>query len=535
MNHKPYLSFLLIVSLLLAACNSAAAPQTSPPVPQTEEAPAAPTETALPAPTATPPPSPTPDPVIFVDEFDGALDERWSWQNEDPARWAFAPEGWLALTAANPGFFSEEGSQQVNLLHQPAPQGDFVITTRLSTTPDENFQQAGIFIIADDFNYVAILNAFCQMCLPDSGGHGFFMEAFKAGEYAAAGMSQGTPQVEDVFLRLVYHAEGSRVEGFYALAPDEWEALGTIEGLPEPQMVALGAGNSPSPEGVSEDLLAFYDYFEVSQIETPVRRTSEIPQAPTPAEPALATLPPEPQRVEFQAEDGTLLVGYYYPAAINPAPVVVLMHWAGGDQTDWLYVGMVSWLQNRGAEIPAPPAPGYFDTPYPFSPLPEDLSFGVFTFDFRGYGESGLHNGPQSDLVMDARAAYFTAAALPGVDPARLVGIGASIGADGVVDGCNEACIGALSLGPGNWLEMSYSEAVTALDDLSKPVWCVAAEDDESGAQTCRSVAGDHYYTQVYPSGGHAMSLFRVENNLQPSIEAVILDFLWLVFGLPLD
>jgi dienelactone hydrolase len=263
---------------------------------------------------------------------------------------------------------------------------------------------------------------------------------------------------------------------------------------------------------------------------------TETLQPPTPtAEPGLPPLPPEPQRIEFQAEDGTLLVGYYYPAAVNPAPVVVLMHWAGGDQTDWLYVGMASWLQNRGAEIPAPPAPGYFDTPYPFAPLPEDLSFGVFTFNFRGYGESGPHNGPQSDLVMDARAAYLTAAALSGVDSARVVGIGASIGADGVVDGCNEACLGALSLGPGHWLEMSYSEAVKALDDLGKPVWCVAAEDDESGAQTCRAAAGDHYYTQVYPSGGHAMRLFRMENNLQPPIEAVILDFLRLVFGLPND
>ena len=533
MTHKRSLFICLIFALLLAACGPAVTPTPSSPASQTEEVAAGVTATeAAQQPTATPPPSPTPDPVIFLDEFDGALGEGWGWQNEDPERWQLTPEGWLALTAANPGFFSEEGSQQVNLLRRPAPQGDFVITTRLSTTPDENFQQAGIFIIADDFNYVAILNAFCQFCLPDSGGHGFYMEAFKAGEYAAAGMAQGAPQVEEVFLRLVYHAEERRIEGFYALAPDEWKALGTIEGLPEPQMIALGAGNSPSPEGVTEDLLAFYDYFEVSRIETPVRHVSEVPQAPTPvSEPAL---PPDPQRIEFQAEDGAALVGSYYPAAVNPAPVVVLMHWAGGDQTDWLYVGMVAWLQNRGAEIPAPPATMYFDAPYPFPPLPEGLSFAVFTFDFRGFGES-TGSGGQDKYILDARAAYTTAANLQGVDPARVAGIGASIGADGVADGCNKACIAALSLGPGNWLEMAYTEAVTAADDLGKPIWCVAAEDDETGAQTCRAATGDHYYALVHPSGEHAMRLFRLKNNLQPPIEETILDFLRLVFDLPLD
>lgn len=260
---------------------------------------------------------------------------------------------------------------------------------------------------------------------------------------------------------------------------------------------------------------------------------TETPLPPTPtAEPTLPPLPPEAQRIEFQAEDGAALVGYYYPAAVNPAPVVVLKHWAGGNQTDWLYVGMVAWLQNRGAQIPAPSEPMYFDSPYPFPSLPEGLSFAVFTFDFRGYGESE-GSGGQDTHILDARAAYTAAAALPGVDPARVAGIGASIGADGVVDGCNDACIAALSLGPGNWLEMSYSEAVKAVDDLGKPTWCVAAEDDETAVQTCNAAAGEHYQTQIYPSGGHAMRLFRVENNLQPAIETVILDYLRLVFGLP--
>ncbi len=185
-----------------------------------------------------------------------------------------------------------------------------------------------------------------------------------------------------------------------------------------------------------------------SSTDAPVLSTNPPPPATdTPAPPTLPPLPPEPQRIELTSDDGAPLVGMYYPAATNPAPIVVLMHWAGG----------------------------------------------VFIFDFRGYGESGPSDESSDVLVQDARAAYATALTLPGVDPAQMAGIGASIGSDAVVDGCIEPCLGALSLSPGSYLGVPYADAVTALDDLEKPVWCVAAEDDETAVQTCQSASGDLY------------------------------------------
>ena len=279
----------------------------------------------------------------------------------------------------------------------------------------------------------------------------------------------------------------------------------------------------------------------------PAAEPTEVPPTDTPAltalaptetpVPAIPALPAEPQRIEFQTEDGVTLVGMYYPAAANPAPVVVLMHWAGGDKNDWVYVGMAAWLQNRGLEVPAAPGQMPFDTPYPFEPLPEDSSFGVFLFDFRSYGESVISGeGDFSEMaagwVLDAEAAYATARTLEGADPEKVAGIGASIGADAVADGCGELCAGALSLGPGNYLNVEYSETVTALDDLGTPVWCVAAEDDTPGLTTCNSAEGEHYYIQVYAEGGHAMTLFRESLNLDPLIEQVIVDFLGEAFGL---
>ncbi|MCA9936131.1 MAG: hypothetical protein H6662_16055 [Ardenticatenaceae bacterium] len=254
---------------------------------------------------------------------------------------------------------------------------------------------------------------------------------------------------------------------------------------------------------------------------TVIPTETAVPPTPTPLPP----LPSDPQRIEFETEDGASRVGTYYPAAINPAPVVVLMHWAGGDQTDWQYVGMAAWLQNRGLSIPAAAGAKAFDTPYPFPPLLEGESYAVFTFDFRGFGESGGEFS-QEGIILDAHAAYATASALPGVDPQRMVGIGASIGSDAVVDGCGELCQAALSLSPGSYLGVDYAEAVTLVDEEGKPVWCVAAEGDETAVTTCQSANGEQYQITIYPNGGHAMELFRVENNLQPPIEAILLDFL---------
>ncbi len=176
----------------------------------------------------------------------------------------------------------------------------------------------------------------------------------------------------------------------------------------------------------------------------------------------LSNLPADPQRVEFQAEDGKNLVGYYYASKYANSPIVVLMHWAGGDQRDWCRIA--PWLQNRLDENPAemegcPEPPGTLPQwdPTWFPPMPEDASLSVFTFDFRDYGESDKGLGTSSNWTLDAKAAYLTAAGVEAnlmeqshqgdglyraADDAsvveflrKIVGGGTSIGADAVVTG----------------------------------------------------------------------------------------------------
>lgn len=153
--------------------------------------------------------------------------------------------------------------------------------------------------------------------------------------------------------------------------------------------------------------------------------TETVTPTDTPEPTPTSTLPTpkEPQRIEFSAEDGTPLVGYHYPAAVTNSPIVVLMHWAPGDQQDWTKIHMVDWLTGTN--------PGSFASQF----LP--ASYAAFTFDFRGYSESGGQFNP-AGWLMDAKAAYETARSLPGVDPERVVGIGSSIGADAVVDACGD-------------------------------------------------------------------------------------------------
>ena len=300
-----------------------------------------------------------------------------------------------------------------------------------------------------------------------------------------------------------------------------------------PTSVPTPEGAVASPTSASEPTAA---PTEVPPTELPTEPPptevppTEAPPTDTPAPTSLPPLPAEPQRIEFETQDGQLLVGTYYPAAINPADTVVLMHWAPGDQRAW--VEIAKWLQNRGE---AGASEGQAESPWLdpswFPAVPDGLSFAVFTFDFRGC-VGGCSEFAPDGWLLDAMAAMETVKALPGVDPSRLVAIGASIGSDGAVDACGEGCMGALSLSPGSYLTVPYADAVAALGDEepAKPAWCLAAEGDQDSAEACRSASGDHYWANIYPGAGHGMQLVRPETD--PDTLVVILDFLALALGL---
>lgn len=243
------------------------------------------------------------------------------------------------------------------------------------------------------------------------------------------------------------------------------------------------------------------------------QEVATVTSAPEPTPTNTSPAPAEPQKITFNAEDGTPLVGYYYPAQAPNSPVVVLMHWAPGDQTDWTKINMIDWLTGTN--------PGSFASEF----LPD--SYAAFTFDFRGYGESGGEFNP-AGWLMDAKAAYETAQTLPGVDPMKIVGLGSSIGADAVVDACGDICKGAFSLSSGGYLNIPYTDAVAFFDDPSRNpinIVCIASEGDRESAPACQSASGELYQSVIFPGNLHGTGFL---NDLPTRLKIVPYVIEWL-------
>lgn len=272
------------------------------------------------------------------------------------------------------------------------------------------------------------------------------------------------------------------------------------------------------PQGVTLEQYRAQEAFQRETYAfTPGAGQMPEPTSTPPTPPAAqAVLPFAPQRIAFKSEDGTPLVGTYYPAGVNPAPLVVLMHSRGSSKQLWSDWGLVEWLRNRGL-----PNPGARAGVYPS--MPAGLSFGVFAFDYRGHGESGWINDDPQGWLLDALAAMQVGRNLPGVDPERLITIGTSIGADGAIDACAAGCLGSLSLSPNNFMNVPYHAAVAALDFEQKPAWCLASVLDMG----CPArAAGVHYRAIIYPGQRHGIRL--LDPALRPNVGQTILDFLLL-------
>ncbi|HCU57030.1 MAG TPA: hypothetical protein DF984_02175 [Anaerolineaceae bacterium] len=223
-------------------------------------------------------------------------------------------------------------------------------------------------------------------------------------------------------------------------------------------------------------------------------------------------LPVDPITQTFTASDGTELEGTFYPAATTDAPLLVLMHWAPGDQSDWKAIA--AWLQNRGLQ----PDLGTGGDPWLdsswFPVLLEDVTFNVFTFTFRGC-EGGCQSFDREGWKLDVEAAMLQIIGIENVDLSRVLTIGASIGADGAAYGCHfynselGGCLGAFSLSPGGYLTVPYADEVALLENelLPRPAWCLYSAGDSGSAAACQEADGQFYLATEYEGTAHGMSL----------------------------
>lgn len=246
--------------------------------------------------------------------------------------------------------------------------------------------------------------------------------------------------------------------------------------------------------------------------------------------------------IEITTSDGRILTGTFYPAANLNAPVVILMHWVMGNETDWTPIAY--WLQNRGLADAADNNGGadqnmpWLDSSW-FPTVPADRSYNVLTFNFYKCEDDGCMSFDRGEWLLDSQAAYETARTLEGVDPTRMVGIGASIGADGVADGClyinseyPDTCQGALSLSAGSYLTVDYKEVVAQLNMMEPvvPVQCFYAAGDSESATVCGAITEEGNYTAVkYAGNEHGMML--IQPDLEHDTLTLILQFLDATIG----
>lgn len=258
MKPKVVLYVFLSALFALTACGGPAAPEPTPVPPPTE----APEPTPVPPTESPPEPTPTieltatPENQIFRDDFTGALQPGWTWENENPDRWTITDDGWLQIMGEDPSLLG--GDAQSNLLWRDLPGGDFSITVHLKTQPLVNFQQATIYLYEDLENFVALNRGYCDLCV--DGGNAYYFEFKIGGEW---GTYNHPTDATDVYLRLT--REGDVISGYYAEAPGQWERIGRYGGSYfDFKQVGIGVTNS-DPNGVDGDLVGQFDYFEITR------------------------------------------------------------------------------------------------------------------------------------------------------------------------------------------------------------------------------------------------------------------------------
>lgn len=175
---------------------------------------------------------------------------------------------------------------------------------------------------------------------------------------------------------------------------------------------------------------------------------------------------PAPRVVKFQTNDGMEIVGDYFeaPKSSQPAPAALLIHMFRTDRTTWKSL--------------IPPLHG--------------AGFAVLAIDLRGHGDSASAQGSElkprlerqdpgvfRDMLRDVEAAHAWLLGQDGVDKARFVVVGASVGASLAIDYAarDRSVDGVVMLTPGTGY-MGLDSVTPAMRYGARPVLLVSVEDD---------------------------------------------------------
>lgn len=176
--------------------------------------------------------------IAFTDDFAGALDQEWAWQNENPDFWNLdANPGSLQILTSGSSLYGDKLPD--NLLYRAAPDGDFEIVTEVEFDPVQNFQQAAILIFADEDNFILLNRGFCDA--PTCPGNGIFLDKEQDGTVDPDNLIRPF-NGSRTYLKL--RKRGNIYAGFYSEDGQTWVLIGQLEHTMTPQHVGLTANNS---------------------------------------------------------------------------------------------------------------------------------------------------------------------------------------------------------------------------------------------------------------------------------------------------
>ena len=192
------------------------------------------------------------------DEFDGALADGWYWINGNPAKWNLT-ENLGALSI----YTSPYATGGENLLLRPVDQEDFTIETKLSFTPDTNFQFAGLVLWQDEGNFLQLGRAFCYYEESPCVGNGIYFDKILGGGIVDGNFATVLEAPSGTYLRLVHR--GNYAFAYYSTDGLAWTFMGG-HAVPEGFTVnASGLTSSQDFNTPDLDIPADFDYFELSE------------------------------------------------------------------------------------------------------------------------------------------------------------------------------------------------------------------------------------------------------------------------------
>lgn len=198
----------------------------------------------------------------WIDEFGGrglrpsALDPRWSWVREDGTHWSLsARPGYLRLSTQQGGVFGVSTNEK-NLLTTDAPLGNYEIRARLSFTPAQNYQAAGLLLYTNDDNWMAFIRAFCNNGGCASNALYFDYEVGGAIPNSNYATTTSAPNAS-TYLRVV--KEGNTFLGYVSGDGVTWYFVGAHNASFAPAKIGLRASNGDVP--VVPEISADFDSF----------------------------------------------------------------------------------------------------------------------------------------------------------------------------------------------------------------------------------------------------------------------------------